>query len=77
AAAGLEPALHLVAPGLPGAVERLAAGAPLALAEGLAGRWQPGLHALVVKGLGPVTTCVLVGKPGGAGHPSSQQEAAS
>ncbi|WLE59400.1 hypothetical protein GIY62_01475 [Burkholderia plantarii] len=80
AAAGLEPELHLIAPGLPGAIDRLAAGAPLALAEGLgdglAGSWRPGLHALVVKGLGPVATCVLVGKPGGAGHPSRHQEAA-
>ncbi|MEX3628164.1 MAG: beta-ketoacyl synthase N-terminal-like domain-containing protein [Burkholderia sp.] len=52
--------LHLVRPGAPDAIDRLAAGAPVALAEGLADGWCPGLHALVVRGLGAVTSCVLV-----------------
>jgi 3-oxoacyl-[acyl-carrier-protein] synthase II len=54
------PEVHVVQPGTSGAIDRLAATAPLALAEGLAGAWRPGLHALVAKGLCPLATCVVV-----------------
>ncbi|WP_170304022.1 hypothetical protein, partial [Burkholderia stagnalis] len=54
------PAVHVVRPGAPGAIDRLAASAPVALAAGLAGAWAPGRHALVVKGLGTLATCVVV-----------------
>lgn len=54
------PAVHVVRPGAPGAIDRLAASAPVALAAGLAGAWPAGRHALVVKGLGTLATCVVV-----------------
>ncbi|WP_080414982.1 beta-ketoacyl synthase N-terminal-like domain-containing protein [Burkholderia ubonensis] len=60
APADTAPAVHVVRPGAPGTIDRLAASAPIALAEGLAGAWRPGLHALVVKGLGALATCVIV-----------------
>ncbi|HEV7372759.1 beta-ketoacyl synthase N-terminal-like domain-containing protein [Arenibaculum sp.] len=56
------PAVHLVRPEGGGAVDHLAATAPIRLVDAIVGNGEPGLHALVVRGFGASAACLLVEK---------------
>jgi 3-oxoacyl-[acyl-carrier-protein] synthase II len=57
-----EPVVHIVYPGRKGAVDHMAATAPIYLVENIVEAGPPGLHALIVKGFGPSVVCLLVEK---------------
>jgi 3-oxoacyl-[acyl-carrier-protein] synthase II len=59
-----EPLVHVVYPGRKGAVDHLAATAPIYLVENIIEAGAPGLHALIVKGFGASVACLLVEKSG-------------
>lgn len=54
--------IHLVRPAGAGAVDHLAATAPIRLIEAVVEGGRPGLHALVARGFGPAAACLLVEK---------------
>jgi 3-oxoacyl-[acyl-carrier-protein] synthase II len=57
-----QPEIHFVRPAGAGAVDHLAATAPIRLAEAVVEGGRPGLHALVARGFGPAAACLLVEK---------------